>query len=136
MVTNPVDIYISGDSQGCVICHAHAAFYQRVTLTWTIGQRTESVVFEGSGEGVPMKTAGGETIHMLPLSRQGYTISALFEYSRSGSTGPFSRAKVNSPIISTNGHATVVTVTGTQFNNGSCLVVSFRTLRSGSKQHS
>ena len=94
MATNPVPIPISGNASGGIICNAHAAYYQKVTLSWTILGSTTTVVFSGSGEGVSMTTPDGSTAYDLPPTRQGYSISAKFEYSPNGSSGPFYEAVV------------------------------------------
>ena len=132
MATNPVSIPIKGDSSGLIICNAHAAYYQRVTLTWSILGSQTTVIFSGSGEGAPMKTQNGLTSYDLPPTRQGYAISALFEYSPSGPNGPFNNASVKDPIISSGGGSTIITVTSEdsndQDNNDSYLIITYKSL--------
>jgi len=132
MATNPVLIPVNGDSTGLIICNAHAVYFQRVTLKWSILSSPTTVIFSGSGEGVPMKTQDGATSYDLPATRQGYSISALFEYSTSGPSGPFYQASVKDPIISTGGGSTIITVTSEdsndQDNNDSYLIITYKGL--------
>lgn len=119
MSSNPVIIPISGDSTGSITCQANAAYYQRVTLTWTILRSTTKVVFSGSGEGVAMKTAQGQTTYNLPPTRQGYGISALFEFSPSGAGGPFQKAlAIKGPTTSSSGGTTTVVTSSEDKNDG------------------
>jgi len=43
--TNLVPIQINGDSNVAIVCNSHAAYFQRVTLTWTVLRSTIKVVF-------------------------------------------------------------------------------------------
>lgn len=132
MASNPVSIPISGDSSGLIVCNAHAAYFQRVSLTWSISGSQTTVVFSGSGEGVSMKTQNGSTSAELPATRQGYSISALFEYSTSGSNGPFYQAVVNDPTTISADGTTIITVTSEdsndQDNNDSYLIITYKGL--------
>jgi hypothetical protein len=97
MASNPVQIPIPGDSSGSITCNSHAAFYQQVTLQVA----GNTVIFSGTGEGVAMTTQDGSTSYPLPPTRQGYSISALFQFSSSGPKGPFQNAvSVQDPINS------------------------------------
>lgn len=133
MSTNPATIPISGDSTGSISCQANAAYYQRVTLTWTILRSTTTVVFTGSGEGVAMKTAQGQTSYELPPTRQGYGITALFEFSPSGAGGPFQKAlALRGPTTSNSGGSTTVVTSSEDKNDGdyndSVLTIVFQSL--------
>ncbi|AUP78226.1 hypothetical protein [Flavivirga eckloniae] len=132
MATNPVSVTFGSDSTGLIVCNAHAAYYQRVTLTWKVLQSETTVIFSGSGEGVPMKTQDGSTSYEIGATRQALHISALFEYSTSGPNGPFVKAVVNDPIISSAGGTTIVTVTSEDSNdkdnNDSYLIISYKSL--------
>ena len=119
MSTNPASISIGGDSTGTITCMSHAAYYQRVTLTWTILRSSTTVVFTGSGEGVAMKTAQGQTSYELPPTRQGYGITTLFEFSPSGAGGPFQKAlALKGPSTSNSGGSTTVITSSEDKNDG------------------
>jgi hypothetical protein len=129
MATNPVQIPINGDSSGSITCNSHAAYYQRVTLNFLNTQ----VVFSGTGEGVPMTTQSGATVYPLPPTRQGYSISALFQFSTSGQNGPFQNAvSVQNPIISQEGNTTFISVTSEDStdndDNDSYLIIFYQGL--------
>jgi hypothetical protein len=129
MATNPVQIPINGDSSGSITCNSHAAYYQRVTLNFLNTQ----VVFSGTGEGVPMTTQSGATVYALPPTRQGYSISALFQFSTSGQNGPFQNAvSVQNPIISQEGNTTFISVTSEDStdndDNDSYLIIFYQGL--------
>jgi hypothetical protein len=111
MASNPVAIGIPGDASGVISCVAHAAYYQRVTLQWSILSSQTTVVFTGSGEGVAMKDEDGQTSYELGPTRQGYQIMATFEYSTSGPNGPFQMATVQDPIVTQKGGFTITEVT-------------------------
>lgn len=97
MASNPVEIPITTQFGGSIACNSHALFYQRVTLQVA----GDTVVFSGSGENVAMTTQDGSISYDLPPSRQGYSITALFQYSTSGPNGVFANANaVNDPIDS------------------------------------
>ncbi|WP_273291807.1 hypothetical protein, partial [Winogradskyella sp.] len=74
----------------------------------------------------------GSKAYDLPPTRQGYSISAHFEYSPTGSSGPFYDAVVKDPMISTVGGTTIITVTSEdsndQDNNDSYLIISYKQL--------
>jgi len=109
MASNPVSVPIPGDtSEVLITCVAHAAYYQRVTLARGSNILT---VFQGTGEGVPMKTTDGQTSYQLGASRQGYQVTATFEFSESGPNGPFHMAKVSDPITTKNGNLELIQVT-------------------------
>ena len=76
-----------------------------------------------------MKTQDGATVYDLAPSRQGYSISALFQYSTSGPNGPFQNSVVQPPIVSQNG-ATFVFVTAEDGadsdNNDSYLTIFYQ----------
>jgi hypothetical protein len=129
MATNPVQIPINGDSSGSITCNSHAAYYQRVTLNFLNTQ----VVFSGTGEGVPMTTQTGAPVYALPPTRQGYSISALFQFSTSGPNGPFQNAvSVQNPIISQEGNTTFISVTSEDStdndDNDSYLIIFYQGL--------
>lgn len=131
MATNPIQINIPGDVQVWITCNSHASFYQRVTLSDI--HSADTVVFSGSGEGVPMKTAEGSTIYSPSNSRQGYTINALFEYSKTGLNGPFLSSLVQDPILPPEeGQGTFVTITSEDGsdsdNNDSYLIIFYSNL--------
>ena len=48
-----------------------------------------TVVLEGTGEGVAMRTPSGEEGIELPPALAGYEITALFEFSTNGANGQF-----------------------------------------------
>lgn len=127
MATNPVSIQINGDSNVAIACNSHAAYFQRVTLTWTVLHSTITVVFFGSGEGVPMTTSEGATGYKF-TTKQGITISALFEYSPTGSSGPFYLGVVQGPNYNQIDGTTIITTTSEdsndQDNNDSYLIIS------------
>ena len=129
--TNPVPIHINGDSSGAIVCNAHAAYFQRVTLTWTVLRSTITVVFSGAGEGTKMTTQDGETAYNI-ITKQGITINALFEYSTTGPNGPFYRASVNQPIVNAIDNLTIISVTSEDANdndnNDSYLIISYKGL--------
>jgi hypothetical protein len=107
MASNPVALTIPANAKGIINSVSNAGWYQRLTLTWSGG----SAVLQGSGEGQPMKTPDGKaSLEFAPLP-QGYQISATFEFSPSGPSGPFSRALVQNPIVTTNGPFTITQVT-------------------------
>ena len=109
MSNNPVDVPIPRDQGGIVSCVSHAAYYQKVTLQWPGGGQT--VVFEGTGEGVQMKTPDGATSVPVGPDRSPLSLSCLFQYSTSGSSGPLNLAKVKPPeIVSGDGHTTITVV--------------------------
>lgn len=108
MATNPVSLAIPRDVSGYITCNAHAAYFQRVTISTDGGQ---VAVFSGTGEGVPMKTADGKSLVPIGPSRSAYTFSILFEFSTNGPAGPFKKAVVKDPIISHEGSVTMVSIT-------------------------
>jgi hypothetical protein len=69
-----------------------------VTVSWTVLGSATAIVFQGSGEGVPMKLQDGSTSFAVPPTKQNYSINALFEFSQNGPSGPFSPSKVKDPI--------------------------------------
>lgn len=97
MATNPVSINIPKDAMVTLTAVANAGWYQRVTLTWP----GNTVVFQGTGEGVAMTTPDGQDVRDVGPALQPYQISALFEFSQNGPSGPFSRARVQNPVILT-----------------------------------
>ena len=103
MPSNPANFTIAANSKGIINAVSNAAWYQRVSLTW--GQN--SAVLQGTGEGVAMKTPSGDTAINFPQSDQGYQLTALFEFSRSGPSGPFERARLQDPIVTQNGPFTI-----------------------------
>ena len=127
MATNPVPIHISGDSNVVITCNSNAAYFQRVTLTWTVLRSQFKVIFSGSGEDKNMTTNEGETIYKF-TTKQGITINALFEYSPTGSRGPFSQAVVQNPNYVPIDNPTIISVTSEdsndQDNNDSYLIIS------------
>ena len=126
--TNPVPIQINGDSNVAIVCNSHAAYFQRVTLTWTVLRSTIKVVFSGSGK---MTTEEGATGYKF-TTQQGIIINALFEYSPNGSVGPFTKAVVQQPIRNPIGDTTIITVTSEdsndQDNNDSYLIIAVSNL--------
>lgn len=112
MALNPVTITLPSDSAGSIFCHANAMYWQRVTLNITGGgTQPTTVVFQGTGEGVSLPyDSSGDTTYSLG-TRQGTTISALFEFSTSGQGGPFQKANVRNPIINQAGTMYIVQVT-------------------------
>lgn len=109
IASNPLILNI--DFGGNVTCTSHAAYYQRVTISYQIRGESYSTIFSGTGEDVPMTDSDGQTTYELVSYRTGYSISCLFEYSTNGETGPFSKAVVQEPIIVQNGDTTTITVT-------------------------
>jgi hypothetical protein len=107
VATNPVQIQLNPFAQGFITCNAHAAYFQRVTLTWNGG----GVVFQGTGENVAMTDPAGEDLYTLPASAEPMTISAKFEYSTTGPNGTFSLAQVEQPVIHKGRSATIIDVT-------------------------
>jgi len=132
MGTNPANIQIIQSAGGLISCISNAAYYQRVTLSWTILGSTTTVVFSGSGEDVPMKTSNGATSVSLPAARQNFNISALFEFSTAGPNGPFQQAAVKDPVVTQSGSMTLIQVvsedsTDQDFND-SYLTISYFSL--------
>ena len=108
MATNPVDVGIPRDQADIMSCMSNAAYYQKVTIQWPSGGDT--VIFEGTGEDVQMKTPNGDITAPVGSNRSPLSVSCLFEYSSSGKGGPLSKAKVKDPVYSTNGGYTTITV--------------------------
>lgn len=107
MPSNPIDISIPANSQGFINCVSNASYYQRVTLRW--GDHT--AIFEGTGEGQPMKLASGDAAYLLEPSPSPYRISIDFQYSTDGSHGPFRGARVSDPVTTGKGLFTVIEIT-------------------------
>jgi len=124
MATNPVNLQIPANSQGVANCVANAAYFQRVTLTWD----GNTAVFSGSGEGVAMTLPSGETTLQFTPDSAARTVSATFEYSSSGSGGPFSAAAVRDPVVTNKGGFNVIEVTSEDStdndNNDSYLTIA------------
>ncbi|MBI5423842.1 MAG: hypothetical protein HZA32_07125 [Opitutae bacterium] len=86
-------------------CQAHAAYYQQVTISLN-GQ---TVVFQGSGEGVPMQTTAGQLTATIN-SGSATSLQVTFQYSRNGAKGPFTLARVQAPTV-TPGPVALVQIT-------------------------
>jgi len=131
MASNPISIPISGDTSGAISCNADAGNHQRVTLNWMVSGDTVTVVFSGSGAGVPMHTAQGGSKYDLPPIQNAYHVHAYFEYSASGADGPFMPSRsVQAPIVSHEGGKTFVSVTSEDCSDGNsndvCLTVFYQ----------
>lgn len=113
MATNPVSVTIPKDAMVTLTAVANAGWYQRVTLTWP----GNTVVFQGSGEGVAMTMPNGQDVMDVGPAVQPYQISALFEFSSSGPNGPFSRARVQNPVILSKGPFTINQITSEDSND-------------------
>lgn len=107
MAANPVQIQLNPFIHGAITCMAKASYFQRVTLTLPAGQ----VVFQGTGENVPMTYAPGQGVYDLGSSAQPISVTALFEYSTSGQNGPFYPAHVEDPVPEKTQLWTIVAVT-------------------------
>jgi len=103
VATNPVQIQLKPCTQLLITCDSHAAYFQRVKLTWNGG----GVVFQGSGEGVAMATPSGQTLYQLPGSVP-MTVTAQFEYSPTGPGGPFKLAQVVEQPVTHMGQKTMI----------------------------
>lgn len=122
MATNPVSLSIPANGRGNISAVCNAAWYQRLTLTWAGG----AAVFQGTGEGVAMTTAAGESAIPLPQAAE---VTAKFESSRPGSSGTLVLAAVQNPIVTTQGAFTLVQVksedsTDNDFNDTFLTIVS------------
>ncbi len=124
MASNPVSLSIPASSQGVINCLSNAAYYQRVSLSWP----GHTVVFSGTGEGQSMKTASGDDVYSIPPTPAAFTISATFEYSKSGSSGTFHKASVKTPVVTDKGGFNVIEVTSEDStdndNNDSYLTIA------------
>ncbi|HEX8624298.1 MAG TPA: hypothetical protein VF782_04385 [Allosphingosinicella sp.] len=107
MAANPVQIQLNPFVHGAITCLSKASYFQRVTLTLPTGQ----VVFQGTGENVPMTYATGQGVYELGSSAAPINVTALFEYSTSGPSGPFYTAQVQDPVPQKTPLWTIVTVT-------------------------
>lgn len=106
--TNPVTITIPAMEMGMVSCMSNATYNQRVTLVWG-GDAT--TVFEGHGEAVMMNTTDGDTTVPFGPNSEGETVQCLFEYSKKGKNGPWSKAIVKDPkIVSDKEFQTIIIV--------------------------
>ncbi len=111
MASNPVSLPIPGETTGTITAAANASNYQVVTLSWQISEQSYSVQFTGSGENVQMTTPWGETSYILPTAKQGYQISAYFQYSTTGPNGQLYEASVSDPITTQSDGTTTIQVT-------------------------
>ncbi len=127
-MTDSVNVTLPGDSTGNLTCIAHAAYFQRVTIALS-GQTLG--VFSGSGENKPMLLADGTAVLRVGPNGQAVSLNLTFEFSPSGSGGPFSPANVQQPIVESSGNATIVTVTSEDStdndDNDSYLIFSYVT---------
>jgi hypothetical protein len=96
--TNPVAIAVEPQSVLHILCVAHADFYQQVILSFSQNMSSPIGTFSGSGEGVTMKLAGGGTT-LSQSTGSNSTLYAQFQFSSSGSGGPFQQASVCAPIV-------------------------------------
>lgn len=132
MASNPTSVQMTQPGGGTITCMSFALYWQRVTLSWRILNTTTTLVFQGSGEGVPMKLADGSTIYPVDSARQNYGISILFEFSTTGPSGPFSKATVKDPIINQQGENIEITITSEDSadndNNDSYLIINYQSL--------
>jgi len=125
MATNPISLVIPRDVSGYITCNAHAAYFQRVTISTDAGP---VAVFSGTGEGVPMKTADGKSMVPIGPLRSSYTFNMLFEFSTNGPSGPFKKGLVANPIISHEGDSTIVSITsedGADSDNNDSYLIAF-----------
>jgi hypothetical protein len=123
MASNPIVFLVAANSRSVLSATAHAAYYQRVTLTFS----DTSVVLEGTGEGAAMRTPSGEEGIDLPPALAGYEITALFEFSTNGPNGQFQRARVQDPTTVKKSVFTITSITsedgGDNDNNDTYLTV-------------
>lgn len=114
MAANPVQIQLNPFIHGAITCLSKASYFQRVTLTLPTGQ----VVFQGTGENMPMTYAPGQGVYELGSSAEPINVTALFEYSASGQSGPFSPAQVQDPVSQKTQLWTIITVTSEDSTDG------------------
>lgn len=100
--SNPFVSQFPVGASATVSAESHASFYQIVDLDNGAGT---TCVLEGTGEDVQMLTPAGAnsctfvgTSSTIPV-----TLSALFQYSKSGPTGPTSNSKVQTPTVADDG---------------------------------
>jgi hypothetical protein len=108
MAENPLGIQIPANAQGNVNCVADATSFQRVTLALP-GQ---TIILQGTGVGVPMQTPEGRTSPGLPASSAGYELTARFDFSHSGPSGPFEPSETGPPVAIPRPPFTIVQATG------------------------
>lgn len=96
--TNPAPISVDANTTLYVSCVAHAAFYQQVILSFNQNMSSPVATFLGSGEGVPMLN-NGQGLATIPTGTN-TKLFAQFNFSKSGSQGPFQPAgTVCKPIV-------------------------------------
>jgi hypothetical protein len=101
MASNPVTVNIPRETHGNAFCSSNAAYWQVVTLGLSDGT---SVVFQGSGEDVPMTTGNGQKSYPVADDRSAaLPITCTFQYSRTGQGGTLNMAKVKDPVITQGG---------------------------------
>lgn len=69
MASNPISVQMVQPSAGTIAYMSFAVYWQRVILSWTILSSTITLVFQGSGESIPMKLVDGNTIYPVDPSR-------------------------------------------------------------------
>lgn len=110
-VSNPVAITVEPNSKLHILCVAHAAYYQQVTLSFSQDMSSPIGTFSGSGEGVAMTLSGGGTTLSNDTGTNN-TLYAQFQFSTTGPGGSFQQATVCAPIIvGTSPNPVITTVT-------------------------
>ena len=80
--TNPVKFQVQQNHTLRLSCLAHAAYTQKVTVSLDPSLSTPIAIFQGSGEGVPMKSDGQELIDIFTGGNEALYI--LFQFSNGG----------------------------------------------------
>lgn len=108
MGTNPTSITIPANDQCEIVCAAHAAYWQVMTVT--VGGF--DYTFSGNGEGRAMKMPNGQTMLRIDPSEDDQTASFNFKYTDNYPSGtPVPARSVQSPIVTANGSMTITSIT-------------------------
>ncbi|MFT5548141.1 MAG: hypothetical protein ACI9CO_000053 [Candidatus Azotimanducaceae bacterium] len=92
-MSNPVSFTLTKPKGGIISCLSNATFVQRVTITLGTTPSATVIVFQGHGENLEMLTADKKDNVSIPQSDGDLSVTALFEYSPSGPSGPFTNAQ-------------------------------------------
>lgn len=96
--TEPTSVPVPQNEKITLAARSFAAYYQKVTASFSKNMENPVAVFTGTGEDKAMTTLHGNNKSVIVPTGGNSSIFLKFEYSKNGERGPFHDAKyVNKP---------------------------------------